>query len=318
MKQTLLIILTLGLIAAGIFIPAGEAEAETVSSSQKASLKALSDNITAFHYGPPSSLNFAGEVIDVLNPLIAKKLNREIRKSLNYPASTNLLLKRSFRYQDKFMNILESRGVPSDFFYLTIAESKLSNATSRVGAKGFWQFMPATARQYGLEVSEQVDERLHPEKSTYAATKFLKAAYKQLGDWTLVAAAYNMGPSGVERAIENNNSRNYFEMDLNRETGAYLYRILGYKSVLEGAERYGFDLDKIEEYHPIPFRSIQVKENIADLATFAQSHGSTYRDLKLINPWLLTDQLTVREGKSYEIRLPVVPNPKAYELRTEQ
>jgi len=317
MKRTLLIILTLGLISAGILIPTWKAEADTPRPKNFASLKSLSGNITSFNYGPPVGLQFAGEEIDLFNEKIERKLSKEIRESIDYPASTRLLLKRALRYQDKFMDILKSLGVPEDFFYLSIAESKLSNATSVVGAKGFWQFMPATAHQYGLEVSEQVDERLHPEKATYAAARYLKDAYKQLESWTLVAAAYNMGPTGVERAVKNNGTRDYFEMDLNAETSAYLYRILGYKSVMEGAERYGFDLDKIESYHPVPYRSTWVKENITDLATFAQSHGSSYRDMKIMNPWLLTDQLTVKEGDAYEIRFPIVPNPKVYELRAD-
>ncbi|MEL6252935.1 MAG: lytic transglycosylase domain-containing protein [Bacteroidota bacterium] len=318
MKRTLLIILTLGFISVGLLFPVWKVEAETPGPKSDATLKALSGKVSAFNYGAPLSLEFAGETVDIQNPRIEKKINREIRKSLNYPAATKLLLKRAYRYQDRFMDILEAKGIPSDFFYLSIAESKLSNATSAVGAKGFWQFMPATARQYGLEVSDQVDERLHPDKATYAAARFLKAAHKQLGEWTLVAAAYNMGPTGVERAVKNNGTRDYFQMDLNPETGAYLYRILGYKSVLEGAERYGFDLDEIEYYHPIPYRTTLVKENIDDLATFAQSHGSTYRDLKIMNPWLLTDRLTVSEGESYEIRFPIVSNPTAYELRTDR
>lgn len=317
MRRILLIILTMGLISAGIFIPIWNAEADTAKPKNLASLKSLSGNITSFNYGPPVGLSFAGEPIDIYNEKIERRLSKEIRKSIDFPPSTRLLLKRALRYQDKFMNILKSKGVPEDFFYLSIAESKLSNATSAVGAKGFWQFMPATARQYGLEVSEQVDERLNPEKATYAAARYLRDAYKQLKSWTLVAAAYNMGPTGVERAVANNGTRDYFKMDLNAETSAYLYRILGYKSVMEGAERYGFDLEQIESYYPIPFRSTRVKENIEDLATFAQSHGSTYRDLKLMNPWLLTDQLIVAEGKSFEIRFPIVPNPRVYELRAD-
>lgn len=317
MRRTLLIILTLGLISAGILIPTWNVEADTAKSEDFTSLKSLSGNITSFNYGPPVGLTFANEPVDLYNDKIEQRLSKEIRKSIDYPASLRLILKRSLRYQDKFMDILAAKGVPEDFFYLSIAESKLSNATSSAGARGFWQFMPATARQYGLEVSDIVDERLNPEKATYAAARYLKDAYKQLGSWTLVAAAYNMGPTGVERAVKNNGTRDYFKMDLNAETSAYLYRILGYKSVMEGAERYGFDLDKVENYYPVPYRSTRVKENIEDLATFAQSHGSSYRDLKIMNPWLLTDQLIVTEGKTYEIRFPVVPNPSVYELRAD-
>ncbi|MEO1450696.1 MAG: lytic transglycosylase domain-containing protein, partial [Bacteroidota bacterium] len=205
-------------------------------------------------------------------------------------------------------------GIPEDFFYMAVAESNLANASSPVGAQGFWQFMKPTARHYGLEISETVDERFHPTKATYAAVRYLKDLYREFGDWTLVAAAYNMGSPRLHRAIKAQGTDDYFALKLNRETSRYIYRILSFKSLLEEPWRYGIALEPQELYNPIPYRKVEITESNPNLATFAQEQGVGYLKLRTLNPWLITHHLDVPAGKSYEIRLPIQENLQAHEL----
>lgn len=105
-------------------------------------------------------------------------------------------------YMPVFEEALEAYQLPLELKYLPIIESALNpKAVSRVGAAGLWQFMPATGKQYGLELNSLVDERRDPVKSSYAAARYLKALYKIFGDWNLVIAAYNCGPENINKAI---------------------------------------------------------------------------------------------------------------------
>ena len=125
--------------------------------------------------------------------------------------------------------ILEEEGVPDDFKYLAVIESALENVRSPKGAKGFWQIMPSTAKEYGLEVNSNVDERYHIEKSTRVACTYLKKAKKRLGSWTLAAASYNRGMYGTDRLLEKQITDNYYDLLLNNETSRYVFRILAVK-----------------------------------------------------------------------------------------
>ena len=105
-------------------------------------------------------------------------------------------------YMPVFEEALEAYQLPLELKYLPIIESALNpKAVSRVGAAGLWQFMPATGKQYGLELNSLVDERRDPVKSSYAAARYLKALYRIFGDWNLVIAAYNCGPENINKAI---------------------------------------------------------------------------------------------------------------------
>ncbi|MEZ4827448.1 MAG: lytic transglycosylase domain-containing protein [Bacteroidia bacterium] len=284
------------------------------SSSTQQNLKHISGHLSVINFGAPASLQFAGEEVPLQNPQIKQKLDREIARNVKYYPGSMLTLKRANRYSETFRKILRSKGVPEDFFYLAVAESNLANASSPVGAQGFWQFMENTAREYGLEISSTVDERYHPEKATHAAANYLKASYKQFQNWALVAAAYNMGGPGLQRVIQQQTSDSYYTLKLNRETARYMYRILGYKCIIDQPARYGFTFEEKDLYQPVPFKVVRVRENINDLRTFAQANGITYQNLKNMNPWLISDHLEVQPGKVYEIRIPTVNEFHAGEL----
>jgi len=176
---------------------------------------------------------------------------------------------------------------------------------SSAGAKGFWQFMNPTAKELGLEVTEFVDERNHFEKSTFAACQYLKKIKQKFGSWTLVAAAYNMGPNGLQSAIEEQKEDNYYDLNLSDETNRYVFRILAIKEIMQNPEKNWFYMDSNLGYGKMDkYKSVVIDTTIESLADFAHDHGITYRKLKLYNPWLLKSSLPNKMRKVYEIRIP--------------
>jgi membrane-bound lytic murein transglycosylase D len=134
--------------------------------------------------------------------------------------------------------ILKNYGIPSDFKYIPYIESAMNgNAVSPKGAGGYWQLMPATAQGLGLTVNDQIDERKDLVKSTKAAAKYLKWLYRELGDWTLVAAAYNAGPNKIIHRMDQQNKDNYFALRLNAETTKYVYRLVAVKEWVNRPDR---------------------------------------------------------------------------------
>ncbi len=248
---------------------------------------------------------FAGERIPIENFDVRERLERELIVNTYYHTSTILNLKKMTRFFPVIEPILNEYGIPADFKYVPVAESNLSNATSPVGAKGFWQLMKSTAGDYGLEVSSEVDERYHLEKATRAACRYLKKYHEKFGSWANTAAAYNMGPSGFARELEKQKFPNYFDLNLNQETGRYVFRILAIREVLENPAKFGFDIPEEEKYLPLnDYSIVQVDGPIPSLGDFAKEHGTTYRLLKVYNPWLLSYKLTNSKKKTYEIKIP--------------
>ncbi len=272
-------------------------------------LKQLASHATTITLDPPNDLNFAGEIVPLHDFDVQERLDKELIRYIYYHSATIMNIKRAARWKEEMIRILKRNNVPEDFFYLCIAESHLTNATSPVGAKGFWQFMPSTAKGYGLEITEQVDERYDPVKATHAACKYIKEAYRKFGNWTLVAASYNMGMGGVQKQLDRQKVNNYYDLYLNQETAAYVFRILAIKSVLEDPSAYGFNIPREQLYSPVRYQTVTVDTTIPNLIEFAQIHGTTYKMLKVMNPWMLKDELVVEtdsEGnaKKYKIKIP--------------
>jgi len=252
----------------------------------------------------PENLNFCGEHVPMTRWDVREPLELQVLNTLYRPYTVSLLLKRANRYREPMLQVLREEGVPEDFFYLMVAESHIENATSRVGAQGFWQFMPATATEYGLEVNEYVDERNDPMRACRAACRYFRKAYSLFDNWTLVAASYNMGMGGMRYNLNKQGQMNYYDLLLNAETGAYLYRILAYKILLEKPEAYGFEVYPGDLYEPIATREVVVNESISNLVRFARQNGTTYKLLKQLNPWLLKDELPVASNRQYVLSLP--------------
>lgn len=252
----------------------------------------------------PEKMEFAGEQIIFQDLDIRERMDRELVVNNFWHSKTILEMKLAHRWLPVIKEILKEESLPEDLMYLVPIESGFQNVTSPSGAKGFWQIMPETAKELGLEVSKEVDERLHVEKSTKAACKYLKQAYQKFGSWTLAVASYNRGMGGMQRAIDNQKVNNFFDLYLNQETSRYVFRALAVKLVYERPENYGFYISNELLYPVYETREIQVKESISSLIDWAKEHGISYKVLKILNPWLISESLKVEEGKSYSIKLP--------------
>lgn len=248
---------------------------------------------------------FAGEELPVENFDVRERLDQELLRNAYFHRNTILLLKRRARFFPTIERILAEEGVPDDLKYLAVAESGLSNATSVAGAKGVWQFMTPTGKAFGLEINGEVDERYHLEKATRAACKYLKDYYRQFQDWRWVAAAYNMGGPNVKKWRDRQRADSVFDLDINSETMAYLFRIVALKTILKDPAAFGYEIDDADNYPPLDrFKTVEVARSIANLGDFAEEHGTSYRMLKVYNPWLVSGSLTVSKGNSYEVRIP--------------
>lgn len=251
------------------------------------------------------SLNFCDEKVPMHIADVEERFDRELTINKSLHASTELVIKRAARYFPVIEPILKKYGVPDDFKYLAVIESKLENAVSPAGARGVWQFMPATAKEYGMEVTNTVDERYHLEKSTEAACKYLLAAKKKFGSWTLAAASYNGGMAGVSRQQERQKIEDYYDLLLTEETSRYVFRILALKELMENPEKYGYSIPEKEMYKTIPTKIVEVNTSVENLADFAIEQGINYKILKIHNPWLRDIQLENKSGKSYAIEIPI-------------
>ena len=158
----------------------------------------------------PKNLVFADEVVPVNNFDTYESLDREILVNTYWQSQTLMFIKRANRFFPVIEPILKENGVPDDFKYLAVAESGLLNVVSPSKAAGFWQFLKGTADDYKLEVNDEVDERYHLEKSTEAFCKYMLDAYQHFDNWTLAAAAYNMGIGGVNNQLKRQKVSSYY------------------------------------------------------------------------------------------------------------
>ncbi|MDR1552823.1 MAG: lytic transglycosylase domain-containing protein [Prevotellaceae bacterium] len=252
----------------------------------------------------PESVSFAGEELPLSYFDVRESLERELNQITYSHSQTLLTIRLSGRYFGIIDSILKKQGIPDDFKYLCVAESNLQNAISTAKAVGFWQFLSGVGEYYGLEINEEVDERYNVEKSTVAASKYLKESYQKYHNWTLAAASYNMGTTNLNKVIENQQTANYYDLMLNPETIRYLYRIAAYKIIFNNPELYGFYISENEKFKPFKYREITVNYPIKSIAKFAKKHGTNYKMIKLLNPWLRKNTLTNKTKKSYKIKIP--------------
>lgn len=252
----------------------------------------------------PESLWFAGEAVPMNDFEVKERYDRELLTNVYWQSQTLLMLKRANRFFPTVSAVLKQNNIPDDFKYLAVAESGLQNVSSPAGAIGYWQMLDKTGKMYGLEITEEVDERYHIEKSTEAACRYFKESYREFNNWALVAASYNMGIDGVRKQLQSQNVNNYYDLYLNTETSRYLLRTLAFKEIMEHPHLFGFNFTPKHLYDNIPTIKVKVTKSIPDLARFALDNGANYKLLKVLNPWLRKPSLTVAEGKTYYICLP--------------
>ena len=264
----------------------------------------VSDDTKYSPVGYSFKMDFSGEEVPTFMADVQERLDKEMITNMNYHTNTTLVIKRANKVFPIIEPILAKYGVPDDFKYLAVIESSLVNAVSPAGARGVWQFMPATAKEKGMEVSDEVDERYHLEKSTEAACKYLLTAKEKFGSWTLAAASYNGGMNGIAKKMEEQHVDNYYDLLLTEETSRYVFRILALKEIMKNSDKYGFSIPKEALYYTIPTKKIVVDSSITDLAKFAKTQGVNYKILKIHNPWLRDKKLTNNSRKKYEIEIP--------------
>ncbi len=255
----------------------------------------------------PEKLDFSGERVPLENFDVSESLDREMLIVSNFHSQDLIYLKKTTRYFSVIEPILKKNDIPDDFKYLALAESGfLDKAVSPSGAIGIWQFMKSAAIENGLEVNEEVDERYHIEKATQATCRYLKNSYARYGSWTMVAASYNAGISGMNKQIDVQDSKNYYDLLLNDETSRYIFRILALKMVIGEPEKYGFRMSEAEKYPVIPVNEVKVTGSVNSFTDFARAHNINYKLLKQFNPWLRQPYLKNLQKKVYTIKIPEV------------
>jgi hypothetical protein len=266
--------------------------------------QAFQKKYSVFSLPIPDSLEFAGEKVPLDHFDVREALDQELLINTYWQSQTLLFIKRANKYFPEIEKVLKENGIPDDFKYLVLAESDLKNAVSPSGAVGIWQLLKGTARDYGLEVNNEVDERYHFEKSTVAACEYFNDAHDLFGSWTMAAASYNMGRTGLIRQVNRQKENNYYNLLLNSETARYIYRILAIKLILENPNKYGFHVRDEDMYHPVPVYEVKVDSAVTDFADFAKKYDLNYKILKYFNPWLRDSFLTNKSGKEYYIKIP--------------
>ena len=253
----------------------------------------------------PMSVTFAGEKVSFDRLDMAERLDRELTSIIYGQTTTELCFKRANRYFPVLAKILKEQGVPLDFLYLAVTESSMDyNAYSSAKAAGMWQLLAGTSRDYGLEVTDEVDERYDPEKSTVAACKYLKAAYKKYGHWPTVAASYNAGMGKITSELSKQRVDNSFDLYLVQETSRYVFRIIAYKLLMETPKRYGYRFSRKNLWQPVDYTTVDVTGSVASWIDWAKDKGITYAQLREANPWIRSTKLTNASGKTYKVRVP--------------
>ncbi|MFN8360501.1 MAG: transglycosylase SLT domain-containing protein [Candidatus Kapaibacterium sp.] len=252
----------------------------------------------------PENLSFCGERVPLEIPEVRERAEREFYLNLQSPGQLILYIKRAGRYFPMFEKILKQENAPDDLKFLAVAESALYMARSSKDAVGMWQFIPATGKRMGLQIDEYIDERRHPEKSTRAAIEYLRSGYKKYKSWTLAAAGYNMGHENVGDNLDFQSKDSFYDLYLNEETSRYVLRIAIVKELMEHADKYGITLDSQATYKDGDTKIISWDSPIADLSEWAIKHGTTYKDVKILNPWILKRSLPAPKQGSYQIIIP--------------
>ncbi|MAR97520.1 MAG: murein transglycosylase [Formosa sp.] len=254
----------------------------------------------------PNKLDFSGEIIPLNISDVRERMDRELLVNTYWQSNGFLLFKRAHKYFPIIEPILKSNGIPDDFKYLALIESGLQNVTSPAGAKGFWQIMKTTAKEFGLEVNQNVDERNNLILSTKVACEYLLKAKERFGSWTLAAASYNAGMNGIATELKRQSVDNYYDMLLSQETGRYVFRILALKEITNNPMRYGFNYTDTDLYNHPPTFSVEIDTAVSDLVQFANGFGINYKQLKIHNPWLRETFLNNKSRKKYTIEIPKI------------
>lgn len=259
----------------------------------------------------PDTLYFAGERVPLEIPDVRERLDRELHVNTFWHSNTIFLMKRGRRWLPDIEKTLQEYGLPADLKYIPVIESDLLNKVSPSHAVGFWQLLKGTAKDFKLEVTNEVDERYDPIKSTVAAAKYLVKAKQKFGSWTNATASYNIGRRGLERVLNKQSVSSYYDLLLGEETSRYVFRVIALKMIFENPEKYGFNFSDDYLYHKENLKDILVEQSINNLKDWSFDQGINYKILKRHNPWLRKNTLTVKRAKTYNIKVPVLTEPSS-------
>jgi hypothetical protein len=252
----------------------------------------------------PDAFDFAGESVPLVNFDVRESLQRELTVLCYWHASMIYTMQLANRFFPIIEPVLREEGVPDDFKYLCVAESNLQQAVSPMKAVGFWQFLEQTAKEYGLEITTEIDERYHIEKATRAACAYLKKAHEKYGNWALAAASYNVGHKNLDRYIARQHQTSYYNLLLPEETGRYLFRAAAFKLIHRSPAQYGFHIRPGDLFKPLQWTEVRITGAVDDWAAFAASHGTNYKIFKYFNPWLRDAGLINAGKKMYVVKIP--------------
>lgn len=253
----------------------------------------------------PSQIEFCGQTVDLTRPDMYERYDRELTSVVYGHGNTLLTLKRANKYFGIIMPILRQNGVPDDVAYLACVESYLNpRAYSPAKAAGIWQFIPSAAKQYGLEVNDEVDQRYDVALATQAACRYLKQAHAKYGNWESAMASYNGGQGRISSELERQKASTFFDLWLADETMRYVYRIMAMKAVIQNPCAYGFVLHPSQFYYPQECEEIIVETPVESWVDWAIEHGTTYARLRDENQWIRAKQLTNKNGNRYKVRVP--------------
>ena len=265
----------------------------------------FNENYAIFSPNQPEQVDFAGEKMPIAQQDIKERFDRELLVNTYWQSQTVLFIKKAHKYFPVIEPILKKEGIPDDFKYLALAESGLANIVSPSGATGFWQIMKVTGKENGLIITNEVDERYHLVKSTYAACNYLNQAFEKFGSWTLAAASYNMGMTGLEKQMKRQKAGNYYDLLLNNETSRYVFRISAIKEILENQKTYGFHIRPKDLYTLAPIHKVILDSSVANFADYAKEQQINYKILKECNPWIRQATLNNEANFTYYIDIPL-------------
>ncbi len=225
------------------------------------------------------------------------------------PRGRNIMrgwLQRQGRYRDMILTRLRAAGLPEDLLYVAMIESSYDpSTTSRVGAGGLWQFMPAGGRIYGLWSDRWIDERNDPVRSTDAVLMYFADLHQRFGDWPLALAAYNGGYGAVIRAIARYHTNDYwqlieYENALPWGTSMYVPKIVA--AAIVGRNRAAFGFDDIGEAPAMTWDTVELPKSVS-LSAVARAAGTSVDTIKELNPQLRRGR-TPPTIQGYVIRIP--------------
>jgi len=268
----------------------------------------VNNNNNVFGLNIPFDLTFCGEKAPNDNYEISQNLQKELFSGSHWKRNYAHLYERACRWFPYIEPILKEEGLPDDIKYIAVIESHLTNTFSRAGAAGFWQLVPSTAISCGLEVNDLVDERMDVEKSTRAACKLMKTAYKRFQNWTLAAVAYNRGIGGIETAMAEQEAETFYDLKLNKESGEFVYRLMAYKTLLSNPSHFNINFKAIKNYSKMPVKYVKIDTAVNYPVRLAEHLGLTMQELMQLNPWLVIGKLKPSEGQVFKIAIP--KNPK--------